>query len=351
MELYAYSPYLQLQGIIDEFSSLRWRRRYFIPGEFELHCPFTQTNINILAEGNILHRLDRIESGRIDTLIVAPNQQGNGDEIQASGRMLSGVFDDRVIASTEIYSGPVESAMRVIVSNHAITVNPIPFLDIYPTNGFPQTASFQVTGGSISDTIQALSASSNIGYRIRFDVLNTKLWFETYMGVDRSISQSVGPWTVFSDTFHNVTSPQYTYSSRGAKNYAYVAGEGTAGNRMIINVDQTNGDTRCELWVDARDLQQGTLSDGDYQAQLYQRGLEKLAVVPIVQNLTMQALPTDNFKYLIDWDLGDIVTFDKWGILLDQRITEIEEVYENGIVMITPTCGSPLSDILNLGGN
>ena len=38
MELYIYSPDIELQGVIDGFSSLRWRRRFFEPGEFELHC-------------------------------------------------------------------------------------------------------------------------------------------------------------------------------------------------------------------------------------------------------------------------------------------------------------------------
>ena len=183
---------------------------------------------------------------------------------------------------------------------------------------------------------------------------------------------------------------------------------------MIVTVDQTGGDTRREMWVDAKDLaptgnqEDGFTGDGstvafslartpdkisavtvagtdisssdytladstvtfatapasgaaiaisydyamtaeEYAAVLAQRGMEKLAEAVKVENFNANAVDTQNFQYLTDWDLGDIVSIEKWGILLNQRITEVEEVDEGGVLTVTPVCGSPLPETLNLG--
>ena len=70
MDLYIYSPTIEQQGVIDSYSSFRWRRRFFEPGEFELHCPATNENLSLLAEGNIIHRLDRKEGGLIEGIAI-----------------------------------------------------------------------------------------------------------------------------------------------------------------------------------------------------------------------------------------------------------------------------------------
>lgn len=58
----------------------------------------------------------------------------------------------------------------------------------------------------------------------------------------------------------------------------------------------------------------------------------------------------ENFRYRQDWDLGDIVTvqYTKLSITTNQRVTEVEEVYENGTATITPTFGTPMPETLNL---
>ena len=48
-----------------------------------------------------------------------------------------------------------------------------------------------------------------------------------------------------------------------------------------------------------------------------------------------------------------IVTVRKkaWGIEMDKRITEIQEIYENGGFSIVPTFGDPLPDSVDLSDN
>ena len=347
MELYIYSPALIYQGVIDSFSSLRWRRRYFAPGEFELHVAATSDNVRLLAEDNIIHRLDRREAGVIEGVEITEGDAG--DEIKVTGRFLSSELENRVISSTLNFSGTTEAAMRKIVSDNAIAARPISGLVLGVLNNFTPACSFQATGKVVLNTLEALSASSTIGFRVRIDIPNKQKVFECYQGIDRTVTQTARPYVLFSSAFNNIASPKYTLSKVNYKNFAYVAGEGDGSARKIVTVDRTNGAARRELWVDARDLQQGSLSDADYCAQLAQRGLEKLAEAVKTENFEAAAVNTKNFEYLTDWNLGDIVSFEKWNILLNQRITEVEEVYENGIMTVTPTCGTPLPTTLNLG--
>lgn len=348
MDLLIYSPDIVSVGVIDRFSSFRWRRKYFEPGEFELHCAATAENLAALIPGNIIHRLDRREAGIIEGVVVGESTAGD-EEITVTGRMGSCLLCQRIITPTINYSGAVEIGMRKVVSDNAITSRPVDRLTLGAEQGYAEACSFQATGKNVQTTLTALAKASGLGYITRLDVPARQWIFEVYKGADKTVTQSAGPYVLFSNEFGNITGPQYTYNEQLYKNFAYVAGEGDGAARVIVEVDQAGGGPRRELWVDARDLQKGELTDAEYQAQLIQRGLEKLAEAARAESFEAAAVDTANFEYLTDWDLGDIVSFEKWGLLLNQRITEVEEVYENGVVTITPVCGTPLPETLNLG--
>nr|DAQ35602.1 MAG TPA: hypothetical protein [Caudoviricetes sp.] len=348
-DLYIYDPDINQLGVIDGYSSLRWRRRFFEPGEVELHCPATAENLALLAEGNIIHRLDRLEAAIVEGVSVATTD--SGDEITVTARMGSSMLDQRIITPTINFSGTVEDAIRKVISDNTITARPLPHLILGAAGGYSPTCAFQATGKDVLTVCEALGRAAPLGFRARLDIPEKQWISEVYDGLDRTVTQTARPYVLFSDEFRNISNPAYTLNTAGYANYAYVAGEGEGAARVIIEVDQTNGEPRREMWVDARDLQQGELTVTDYQAQLYQRGIEKLAEAAKVESFGADAVDTQNFQYLIDWDMGDIVSFEKWGLRLDQRITEVEEVYEGGTVTITPVCGTPLPETLNLGSD
>lgn len=361
MDLYIYSSDIKQKGVLDSFSSLRWRRRYFEPGEFELHCPVYQklqegetepvNNLSLIRPGNIIHRLDRTEAGIIEGVSIETPEGSTSEEITATGRMGSSVLDQRVVTPTLSFSGAVEDAMRKAVSDYSISARPLPFMTLGAAIGYTPTCSFQATGKTVLTVCTALSKASTLGFRARLDVQGKAWIFEVYQGTDHSEAQHTLPRVLFSEEYSNIQDPKYAIDTTGYANYAYVAGEGEGSDRVIIEVDQTNGEPRRELWVDARDLQKGDLSDADYQAQLQQRGIEKLADVQKSEAFSADAIDTANFAYLTDWNLGDIVSMEKWGLRLDQRITEVEEVFENGTETVTPTCGTPLPEKLDFGSD
>lgn len=411
MDLYIYSPDIELQGVVDGFSSLRWRRRFFEPGEFELHCPATAANIALLAEGNIIHRLDRSEAGIIEGITVEDTDK-NGEEITVTGRMGSSMLDRRIITPTINFTDAVENAMRKIVSDNAITARPLPHLVLGTAGGYTPACSFQVTWKTTLTALEALGKAAPLGFRVRLDVPNKQWIFEAYAGIDRTVTQTARPYVLFSEAFKNISSADYVLDNTGYSNFAYVGGMGDGSDRVVVTVDQTKGEPRRELWVNASDLQNTadaeddfigdgttttftlsrtpdsissitvggtetsdytqsgktitftaapasgaavvisydyTMTAEEYAALLAQRGAEKLAEAAKSESFSADAVDTQNFQYLTDWDLGDIVSFEKWGLRLDQRITEVEEVYENGVETVTPTCGTPLPETLDLG--
>ena len=83
----------------------------------------------------------------------------------------------------------------------------------------------------------------------------------------------------------------------------------------------------------------------EYKNVLTTKGKEKLKEE--TQQIEVTALSTD---YKVKWDLGDIVDIDidDWKITTQLRITEVEEVIENGTKSIYPTFGQPLAEKIEL---
>ena len=93
MELYVFPPIgqgLAWQGVIDQFGSLRWRRKYTEPGEFQLHLPASRENVALLRPGARLQRLDCREQGEISGIKL------EGGEMSGTGRMLSARLDHHI---------------------------------------------------------------------------------------------------------------------------------------------------------------------------------------------------------------------------------------------------------------
>lgn len=60
-----------------------------------------------------------------------------------------------------------------------------------------------------------------------------------------------------------------------------------------------------------------------------------------------------NYNYPYDYDLGDIVTnrFEYWGMTSNDRVTEVNEVYEHEVMKAVPTFGTPLPSTIDWSDN
>lgn len=342
-----YSPEMVLCFDLGQYKSLRWRPKYDSPGEFELH-----TNAKHFARvyrGQLVLRSDRPkEAVKVEGIVVEENS------LVITGRFLSAVLADASITGRYNFNCPVETAIRKLVAEQYGRIPRTLPLKLAASGGFTEKITAQVSLKNLLTVSTAMAKAGGLGFRVYADPTEQCLYFEMYKGVDRTESQEENARVTFSDVYFNIDRPRYEENEANYKNYAIVCGEGEGTARTIVEVDRTNGEDRRELLVDARDLFKGEgQTDTEYKAVLLQRGTDKLAEHNRIQSFEAGIKSSSQFQYKTDWDLGDIVTGKQtaWGVAMDQRITEVEEVFEGDAMSITPTMGTPAPETYNLEDN
>lgn len=343
MEIRLYDREMNFKGAIDNVNSLIWTRRYYTAGEFELHAPLTDRNIRLLNPGNLIAKRNGKEAGIIEDVL---NSDGNsGMEIVRKGRFLEAYMDRRLIKSTVNFYGKTEIAMRQLLEG----VEPIPRVELGAIGGYSETVRFQVTMKNLLVYQEKLARSAALGFRLRPDFKQKKIFFEVYQGINRGYGQKEARRVVFSERYDNLDNAQYTYNDQKLKTKAIVGGQGEGAERIYVEVGDGAGLDLREIFVDAKDIQKEEMTDDEYREALIQKGKEALAENQINEAMECEVGADINFHYKKDYDLGDIVSVNKikWGIKMDQRITEIQEVYENGGMIVVPTIGNPLPEKIN----
>ena len=344
MELYIFDRVLGLQNVVDNATSIRWRRKYFEPGEVEIHVPASKEYKDLLTEDRIIRRIDRREAAIIEQVEI------NGNDMAITGRMLSAIMSRAILSKRYTLRMAPEKAMKALIVEGARVV---PELSAAAVAGLPGAAvDLQATYKNLLTVETRLARTSGLGFLVEF-AEPEEMIFDVYTGVDRSVGQSDRPRVIFSDEFGNLTAPRYTKTAKDYKNRAYVGGQGEGTERVVEVVDlAAEGEEIREIFVDAKDIQQeeGMTLD-EYKALLHQRGLDKLAECAKVESFEGDGENVENFEYMTDWDLGDIVTveYTRLGITMNERVTEVEEVFEGGVATYTPVFGSPLPEKLDIG--
>lgn len=344
MEVYIFDRHQGLQGIVDDATSIRWRRKYFEPGEIEIHVPATKEHMELLKEDRIIRRIDRREAAIIEGVEV------NGTDMAITGRMLSCIMERAILSQRYTLRMAPERAMKALIVEGTRVV---PELSAAAVTGLGGAAvDLQATYKNLLTVETRLARTSGLGFLVEFDPAGEMI-FDVYTGLDRSVQQTDRPRVIFSDEFGNLTAPRYTKTSIDYKNRAYVGGQGEGDERVVEVVDLVEpGEEAREIFVDARDIQQeeGMTLD-EYKALLHQRGLDRLAECPKVESFEGDGENVENFEYMTDWDLGDIVTveYTRLGVTMTERVTEVEEVMEDGMTTYTPVFGSPLPEKLDFG--
>ncbi|MDU2266096.1 MAG: siphovirus ReqiPepy6 Gp37-like family protein, partial [Clostridium celatum] len=204
-------------------------------------------------------------------------------------------------------------------------------LYINSSKGRGEKIAFETRYKVLSDELETIAKTSRLGWNIKFDYKNKRFVFESLVGIDRTVNQADVPPMIFSRRYDNVLELEYTKDVSEYKNCAIVAGQGEGANREIVIVnDNLSGQDRKELFVDARDIEDGP--------NLADRGKSKLAENTIIESFEATI---DTESYRVEWDLGDFVTIldDEIGVISDIQIVEIREIYEEGILTIEPTFG------------
>lgn len=339
MEVYIFDRELNFKGILESYFSLIWTRKYSKCGAFELHCSLTPENLNLLKRDNIVYKKDELEAGYIEYRNLKQDTTGN-EVLVIKGKFLTGYLSRRIIWGTENLNTTSENAIRELINKN--TINPtntdrkIDLTALGEVRNFTQETNIQVSYKNLLETAEEIANTSELGIRTLLDIQNKQMIFDIYKGLDRTANNGINPPAIFSQGFENILEQEYTDNLNNYRNTVLVAGEGEGLDRELVSIENTTGLDRYEMYVDARDLQSTDEDDNpipieEYRKLLEDRGISKLSEHKEIETFDSKVNLNSNLVYKEDFDLGDIVTCTskKWGITIDTRITEIEEVYES----------------------
>jgi hypothetical protein len=340
MELYTLDPLLRREYVIDKFSSLIWTERFQSYGDFQLDI-FSDYKARSLLKPdtylamNLSNYVMRVES-------VEDDVSEDGQKILVvKGRSIESILLDRVAysATTDTTTTPKwtitdtpAAVCRKIFHDICVTGildvgDKIPFINegtfmpastiVEPVD--PITVDLSPT--TVYDAISQIAGIWNLGFRMLRQNDMSKLWFDIYVGSDRTTAQTVLPAVVFAPELDNLQNTKELTSVEGAKNVAYVYSP--AGFQMVYGtgVDpEVDGFERRVLTVDASDI---TSENPDVTAALQQRGYEELAKNRTYQGFDGEISQNGKYKYGRDYNLGDVVeTRNTDGVTNNMRVTE-----------------------------
>lgn len=171
------------------------------------------------------------------------------------------------------------------------------------------------------DAVTELCVASDVGIKTVFTPATGVFTVVLYMGTE---SQAV-----FSKEYENLTEQIYTISAGDYANTALVGGEGEGSDRTFVAITSGSGETRHEMFVDAKDLRAEDFGS-EYIDTLIFRGQSKLSEQAIRYSFDTSINPHGNLTYKVDFDLGQTVKVisKAWGVSMTTRITEVEETYD-----------------------
>lgn len=344
-------------AVCDNYESLIWTDRYNDIGDFELYFPMRTELLDIYVPDYYLvatpHGYDGIRDSEytmiIEDLKITTDLDG-GNHLIVTGRSLESILCRRIVWQQTTVKGKLQNAVKKLVTENAIDPK-------YPKkpNGekekrkisnliFEENSEVsaltidetQYTGDVLYDAIKALCDVHDVGFSIKKNDQNQFI-FKLYIGVDRSYKQTDNTYVVFSPTFDNIISSDYTENKSKYCNITLVAGEGEGSERKtaIVGNRTVTGIDRRELFTDARDIsskiendegESETMSDAEYTKVLENRGKEKLKEVEIEKTFDGQVEATQLYRYGEHFFMGDFCELEnEYG--KETRVKVIEYIH------------------------
>lgn len=341
MDIYVLDDALRRIEVIDIYISLIWTERYSDIGEIELVMSDTPAIRNLIDVGTKLVIKESSRVMVIDTLDKDEADDGTST-IKFSGKSLESLLIDRAcipsLASLTTQpkwtlTGTPGSIARTIFDTvcRNATVDSgdaIPYLKpgtITPAGNISEPSdsiTVDIDLGQVYDVTKKLLNMYNMGFRLVRNGEQSGLYYEVYMGNNRTSSQLTKSPVIFGKYIDSLSSITELKSVAKYKNVAYVVAKN--GTRVVYapDTDSTvSGFNRRVLMVSASDI---TLAAGAaLDLALQQRGLEELAKNRIIIAFDGEIPKNSQYIYGIDYGLGDLIEVrDNQGKINNMRVTE-----------------------------
>ncbi len=340
MELYTLDSLFRRDQVIDVFDSVIWTERWREKGDFELSLNSTRENRSRLKTGTLLACNESFRVMQVEEVEDDYNADGIRT-LKVKGPSMEALLEDRAAKATLsdtttepkwVITGVPTFVARKIFHDICVTGNlnvgdKIPFIiegtfmtpstivepdDVITTDLDPQT---------VYSAIKALADAWDFGFRLLRYFDTSQLYFDIYMGNDRTTAQSTFTPVIFTPELDNLQNTSELTTTSKAKNVAYVFSP--AGFHVVYALDvnpDVQGFERRVLVVDATDI---TADNPDVTAALIQRGREELSKNQAISAFDGEINPNSLYKYGRDYELGDLVEIhNSDGVASYMRVTE-----------------------------
>ena len=331
-------------GMIEN-ASVIWASRYYKCGDFQLKFTSTNENLELIKSGYFIVRDDDEDNvGIIEDFYISKNES-DGGKVIVIGKFAPMLLGKRIIEKQTQMYGNVESNIKNLIN--ANVINPdkscrvIDCVELAPKNpNITEKINMQTTGDNLLTKIEEINETYGLGFKM--PMIDNKLKFTMYKGVDRSYNQTANPWVIFSDVYDNLKEPEYSYQTSEYKNVFLIATEGEGLDRKTLwgsaqdNESEITGLDRNEIYVDQRNMSSNEedITEEEFLEQMNEEGKTNLTTI---SEAFSGAISTQGYEYKKHYFLGDIVTIQvkEWNnIYANVRIIEaIESEDENGKVL------------------
>lgn len=356
MDLYTLNRKFLKQDAIEVFKSAIWTERYYGDSEVELVVPVTTENIKALPEGVFLG-LDgsneimivetvNIKEGNLKVTGIALLPWLNNRFIRVSNKHDEGMWNYAALSAGHVlwaivyYMCCVGSPYLNGTVNTGIP-NPqrlaIPGLGLrdYDKSGVAET--FPIPYGPVYDVMREIALKYELGMQITLDSVSDTtyfLGFRSYKGLNRTSNQTANPIVRFSPAMDSLTNVEELRSIAALKTlvFAFASGlddasglnTGAPGSSALTGSQYVGFDLRA-LQEFASDITKDSVggSAATLLTALNSRAALALSNNSFIRSVDGEIVPTSQFKYGRDYNLGDIIEVQgNSEIVQTSRVTE-----------------------------
>lgn len=328
MELLGLNKNFEPIGYI-EFINLQWIRRYYECGEFSMQIRAQDYDPDLMY----LYTPERPEVGVVEKL--HSNKDVNGSFLQVSGRFLESMLDRNVICPEFVVSGKPRLLALEIVRAYGEDIPNLVILECAEEDN-DEIVEANYLGENLSEVTYPLLQGVECSQRIVYDYNTGQMQYSVWQGKDRTQSQNVNSYVLFSDVSNNTENIEVDEDTSGYRNY--VIFKTPSGFYEYDGRASTDEPKRC-IFIDE--------SNSDKTNSAFKRqAKEALLKWPKINNIEADTMQVD-LLYLEDYDLGDKcdIVSNELRRSYESRIIEIREVFKDGKHEIQTVFGEKIPTI------
>lgn len=325
MEVYILDSLNRPVEVVDKFESLIWTERFSAWGDFELKVHSTLENRNRFTEGLQIVITESYRVMTVETVEDTTDDEGRAT-LTLKGRSLEAILDSRLARGTlgdltttpkwTITDQPGDIARKLFhdicvtgILNAGDIISGVNESSIFPTDTIPEptsTITYSIDPMTLYQALKDLCDYYRMGFRLVRDIDNYQLYFDIYMGSDRTSNQTTLPAVLFSPDMDNLKNTTKLTTIALYKNVAYVLSP--VGNQVVYADEVSSsiaGFERKVLFVKADDITDSIPADAN--AKMIQRGKEELAKNRRLSAFDGEIGQDSQYKYGTHYNLGDLV--------------------------------------------